>query len=541
MTTTEENQQQQTSPTFSPDSQIQIRLVTRDTKYSIPEVPLYVPVSLKRYGLSEIVNKLLEQKLKEEQEDENDNNEYQHIPFDFLSDDGKLLHGSLYNYLLEKIQQQEQGDDGSGKDIASVAPKLSTESILTLEYTRSILPPSYKTSYEHPDWVSSVNIFSHERYGLKAAATHDDVATGSYDGIVRLWSPKGEVLHELVAHNAAVTSVKWVPDYFKSSEGDEENDESSSLNTKRRLVSASNDNNMCIWQFDTNTTTKQSESKLVALYRGHTDPVTCIATTKTTSSSVNLVSGSADGSIKLWNSDYSKLPVYSEEDNNSSKKNLASKKRRKLAQSSLAMTKHRASLATLSSSSSSNDQQVSSVMFHPNDNSALYSAHVSHKFCTWDLETQQLVNSLQTNYSLLSMASLKALNLVALGTSARHILLIDPRDSTATTKSSSATAELEATKFSKASLVGHTNFVTGLVSCPFSDYVFASSSMDGTVRVWDVRAQQSLHVIQREASASANKLGGLNGVLDIDWTKNVGIASGGKDNQLQINSSGFIQ
>lgn len=515
----EQNEQQQ-APAFSPESQIQIRLVTRDFKYSIPEVPLYVPVSLKRYGLSEIVNKLLEQKQREEAEDE-ENLEFQHTPFDFLSDDGKLLHGSLYNYLLEKTQQDNESEEGAA------APKISTESILTLEYTRSILPPSYKTSYEHPDWVSSVNIFSHEKYGLKSAATHDDVATGSYDGIVRLWSPKGEVLHELVAHNAAITSVKWVPDYFKATEGEQEED---STITKRRLVSGSNDNTMCVWQFETNTSTKESESKLVALYRGHTDPVTCIATSST-ASSVNLVSGSADGSIKLWNSDYSKLPVYSEEDS-SSKKNLASKKRRKLAQSSLAMTKHRASLATLSSGN--DQQQVSSVLFHPNDNSVLYSAHFSHKFCTWDLETQQLVNALQTNYSLLSMASLKALNLVALGTSARHILLIDPRDS-ASEKSS------EVTKFSKASLVGHTNFVTGMAPCPFSDYVFASSSMDGTVRVWDVRAQQSLHVIQREASASANKLGGLNGVLDIDWTKNVGIASGGKDNQLQINSSGFIQ
>lgn len=43
----------------STTGQIRITLTTRDPSVAVPDVPLYVPLSLKRYGLSEVVNHLL--------------------------------------------------------------------------------------------------------------------------------------------------------------------------------------------------------------------------------------------------------------------------------------------------------------------------------------------------------------------------------------------------------------------------------------------------------------------------------------------------
>ena len=40
--------------------QIQVRLVSRQEKYAVPEAPIRVPTSFKRFGLSEIVNNLLD-------------------------------------------------------------------------------------------------------------------------------------------------------------------------------------------------------------------------------------------------------------------------------------------------------------------------------------------------------------------------------------------------------------------------------------------------------------------------------------------------
>jgi ribosome biogenesis protein YTM1 len=39
--------------------QVQVRFVTQQEKYVVTDAPTLVPVNLKRYGLSEIVNHLL--------------------------------------------------------------------------------------------------------------------------------------------------------------------------------------------------------------------------------------------------------------------------------------------------------------------------------------------------------------------------------------------------------------------------------------------------------------------------------------------------
>src|SRR5690348_12572979 len=107
--------------------QVRIELVTRDESLKVPIPSLLVPVTLKRYGLSEIVNQVLQSQNVLEKT----------IPFDFLVNN-QLLRSSLNDFLTS------QG--------------LSSESVVTIEYTRSILPPTFLASFNHDDWVSSVDI-----------------------------------------------------------------------------------------------------------------------------------------------------------------------------------------------------------------------------------------------------------------------------------------------------------------------------------------------------------------------------------------------
>ena len=65
-------------------SQIQVIFKSKSPKYVIPETPILIPVEFARYGLSEIVNHLL--------------NLETPIPFDFLIQ-GKLLLKSISAYL----------------------------------------------------------------------------------------------------------------------------------------------------------------------------------------------------------------------------------------------------------------------------------------------------------------------------------------------------------------------------------------------------------------------------------------------------------
>lgn len=42
------------------ERQVQVRFVTKQAKYAVTDTPINVPVSLRRYALSEIVNHLLD-------------------------------------------------------------------------------------------------------------------------------------------------------------------------------------------------------------------------------------------------------------------------------------------------------------------------------------------------------------------------------------------------------------------------------------------------------------------------------------------------
>ncbi|KAG1463560.1 hypothetical protein G6F46_007285 [Rhizopus delemar] len=139
--------------------QVQVRFVTQ-TPYKVSDATILLPSSIKKEGLSEIVNGLLDIE--------------KPIPFDFLID-GQLLRTSISEYLN--------------------ATNLSTENLVTIEYVESMLPPVPLTAYQHDDWISSVT----GKSGL--------FATGSYDNMVRLWNTSGECISTFIGHTDSVKSV----------------------------------------------------------------------------------------------------------------------------------------------------------------------------------------------------------------------------------------------------------------------------------------------------------------------------------------------
>jgi len=142
----------------------------------------------------------------------------------------------------------------------------------------------------------------------------------------------------------------------------------------------------------------------------------------------------------------------------------------------------------------------------------------------------------------MSLAALPMLNLVAAGTSARHITLIDPRAS--------------ATTIAALTLRGHTNAVVSLAIDPESAYGLVSGSHDGTCRIWDIRSVkpsagdavsgvggqvgESVYRIERESAEGKKVPSSGEGVkvFGIAWEKEVGIVSAGEDKRVQINNGG---
>jgi len=139
-----------------PASQVRIALSTRDAGLSPPEGtgPILVPTNFRRYALSTLVNGLLQSE--------------KPTPLDFLVN-GTYLRTSLDEYLT--------------------ANGISAETTLALEYVRARIPPVHVASFEHDDWVSSVDVLSQE-----TQPGHERILSASFDGHLRIWDPSSQVV-----------------------------------------------------------------------------------------------------------------------------------------------------------------------------------------------------------------------------------------------------------------------------------------------------------------------------------------------------------
>lgn len=453
------------------ESQVKVRFFTKEADESLhtSDAPLFVPVSLKRYGLSEVVNHLLQT------EDP--------VPFDFLID-GVLLRSSVEEYLTKN--------------------GLSSETFLNIEYARAVLPPSFLASFNNEDWVSSIDTINAST-AVKMPGISSDVPpqilAGSYDGVVRTYNMSGQVEKQYVGHLAPVRAVKWV--------------------YSNRIVSGGNDRQIRLWRTsaadqDLDEVSEEPESaRTLAILEYHKAPVVGLAVNQSTH---RILSAGSDNVVGFWSTVPKEMTVVEPFGGETAGASSASKKRRKMALKD-SQVKHRAPLSLLEG----HTQPVEGVIFDARDSSVGYSASQDHTIKTWDLVTSRCVDTRTTGYSLLSVLQLPDVNLIASGSSARHINLHDPR-------TQSGATEKQAMK-----LVGHTNFVVDLAACPTNSNMFASASHDGSVKVWDVRAEKPLYTIAREAGMK-----GKDKVFGVAWDKEIGIVSGGEDKKVQINTGNNI-
>lgn len=106
--------------------QVPLTLKTSIPDLSLPPISYLVPTNFSRAHLSTLVNRLLAQSTSLTST----------IPFDFIVE-GQLLRESLESWL-----------DKNGKTV---------EEGIELEYIKSTLPPKWAGSFEHDDWVSSID------------------------------------------------------------------------------------------------------------------------------------------------------------------------------------------------------------------------------------------------------------------------------------------------------------------------------------------------------------------------------------------------
>lgn len=390
---------------------------------------------------------------------------------------------------------------------------ISAETTLNVEYVRAIIPPLYLASYEHDDWVSSVDVLSSTALAgtwvaqaALPASGQERILSGSYDGLLRVWNMSSQILATSPSavdggHTASIKSAKFV--------------------SSTQLVSSGIDRSVRIWKYSEAADNVSAHIQPYLELYGHKASVDSLAVHLPSN---RMLSASADHSVGIWSMKKSESPT--------APTNLLpsaasrSSKRRKLTTTPTS-TPQRGALALLQS----HNAPVSATIFAPNDPTVAYSTSWDHTLRTWDLPTQSLVDTRTTSHPLLSLTALPDLNLLAAGTSARHITLIDPRTS--------------ATIISTVTLRGHINAVVSLARDPDSSYGLVSGSHDGTCRIWDVRSTksekegvvgESMYTISRESAKEGRRVGGEGvKVFGVVWDREVGIISAGEDKRVQIN------
>jgi WD40 repeat protein len=394
---------------------------------------------------------------------------------------------------------------------------VSAETTLAVEYVRALIPPTYVASFEHDDWVSSVDVLSE----LSPAAIHAKAGVGSgqerilsssYDGYLRVWDTSSQILATSPSpsnggHTSSIRSAKFL--------------------SPTQVVSSGLDRTVRIWKYSEETAVPSGKiTPQLELY-GHKGSVNSVAAH---APSNRILSASADHSVGFWSTRKSESPEAPA--NLLPSASARGSKRRKLDQS--VTVPQRGPLSLLKS----HTEAVAEAIFDTRDSTVGYSASWDHTIRTWDLVTSALVDTRTTSNALLSLTQLPSLQVLATGSSGKDIKLIDPRDS--------------ATTVSAMTLRGHYNAVVSLVTDPESEFGLVSGSHDGTCRVWDVRSKsngkdgvvgESIYTIERESAKGKGRVVAGEGVkvFGVCWDKALGIVSASEDNRVQINrGSGIV-
>jgi ribosome biogenesis protein YTM1 len=419
------------------------------------------------------------------------------IPFEFLIN-GQFLRTSIDEYL--------------------VSNGISAETTLEIEYVRALIPPLHIASFQHDDWVSATDVLSKTSpaaswaSGATFTSGQERILSGSYDGLLRIWNMSSETIATSPAaaeggHTASIRAAKFV--------------------SPNQIASAGLDRTVRLWKYteeEGGFTGKISPQ--LELY-GHKAGIESLAVH---AKSNRLLTGSSDHNVGFWSTKKADAPTAPETLlPSSTARNI---KRRKLNMNTSVSTPQRGPLSLLSGHTA----PVSAAIFDGKDATVGYSASWDHSLRTWDLVTGSLVDTRTTSHSLLSLEHLPELSLLAAGTAARHITLIDPRAS--------------ATTVAAMTLRGHTNAVVSLARDPHSEYGLISGSHDGTCRIWDIRSTktdkegvvgESVYSITRKSleedgKSDSKRVGGEGvKVFSVCWDKTVGIVSAGEDKRIQIN------
>ncbi|GAA6006119.1 hypothetical protein JCM11491_002037 [Sporobolomyces phaffii] len=358
----------------SEERQIAIRLSTKDSAYQIPPAKFLVPASWRRFQLSELINKVLE----------NDSP----VPFDFLIDQ-TLLRSSLGAYC------QQTGT--------------SEEIVLDVEFLPSTLPPQLDSQFPAEDWVSDVDV------NVPGA-----ILSSSYAGTLSLQQSGVANPLTFAGHDLSVLSTTYIHQPLTSGEN------------KRWVASGGMDRIGRVWEYEapslslTEPAAGPSVPKTLYTLSLHQAPISSVRSrspllsSSSSSTPPHLITAGWDGLIGVWD-----LTKGVNEEEALGDMERTKKKRRKSA-SAAEIAKNKTPMSVLRG----HTNKVSRALFDRTDASVAYSAGWDHSVRVWDLEHGIEKENKASDKVHLDLAQLATPSLLLTGSTDRLLSLFDLRAST---------------------------------------------------------------------------------------------------------------
>ena len=389
-----------------------------------------VPTHVTRYGLSQIVNHLLELD--------------QAVPFEFLIGEDVLC-------------------TSLGSHIAS--RQISAEKVLLVEYFPAMLPPTLGEDQLQDDWISCIGVLKDSDGWM--------LASGCYDGYVKVWGESGEN-SQFAAHSSAVKSCAVI-------------------NTSQQLLTTGDDGSVHVWSYD-------GDMSLLANLSGHQSSVeaSCVRP-----DGERCATSGWDTTILVWKSGESLVLEASE--------TVKKPKRKKGPARSLDEQIAAAHEMECIGSLEGHTQAVSDLKWVTAE--TLVSCSWDHSIRLWDVEMETVVDTFSHNkvVTCVDTPPNGRIDIIAFGGAEKTVRVWDRIEKQGTFMKSLQ------------SLSSHSEWVSDLEWHPSSDYHMFTASYDGSLKVWDIRAQIPLHTVTLPTEEK---------IFCCTWVNDTMIAHGGTNQKI---------
>ncbi|WVR04492.1 ribosome biogenesis protein YTM1 [Kwoniella sp. DSM 27419] len=481
------------SASTSAPAQLPINLFTRSTSDAIPTSTYFIPSAWRRFQLSELINKVLQN---------NAENGKKPVPFEFLIN-GEVLRGSLENW----VKRNRGGDE---------------ESQIDVEYVRSTMPPEEAGRVEVEDWVSGLSLARSGHILLSSYLSHLQILPRSTT------SPAASsALYTLpLPTTLGATSCTWV------SPSTQETDILVAAGGVDRLVH--------VFNIPSLLPESASSPREVYTLHGHSAPISSVIAS---SAGREIVSASWDGTLNFY-----ALPSSEPTEHQVPAEPLSylpgqgNKKRRKMEKEAGG----RDPIEGLTDGDASGEGgwrrapdgvmrghhgRVGGVTWDKLDAGRVWSAGWDGAVRGWDVDTgaAAVVRQGPNDKSALCIDQFRANGTLATGNMDRTICLWDTRQATSLISLTLPTSSP----------------VPALKAHPTSTFTLASATYSGIVQIWDIRSpKHALFSVSKATSSAATANGEKRKVtqngkvlgerlLALDWDGET-LVAGGEDGEVGI-------